>query len=87
MCGTSDEECVKRVQAEAEQKNVDCLPNCSGLLVTSYIKTMNDNDAEHVTPKLFEQYNNYKQFVEFPAKLKSIHDQFQCDKMFLTLFF
>ena len=55
-------------------------------MVTSHIKTMNDNDAEHVTPKLYEEYNNYKQFVEFPAKIKSMNDLFQCDKMFYNVY-
>ena len=51
--------------------NADCLPECNGVLVTSFVKTENDNKAEHVAPKLFEQYNNYKQYVKFPAQIKS----------------
>ena len=55
--------------------------------MTSHIKTMNDNDAEHVTPKLYEEYNNYKQFVEFPAKIKSMNICFSVTKCFTMFIF
>ena len=69
------------------QSTTKCFPNCDGVLVASFTKTENLNNAEYVAPKLFEQYNNYKQFVQFPAKIKSIYDLFQCDRMFKNIFF
>ena len=50
--------------------STECLPNCDGVLVTSYFKTKNENDAEVVAPNLIEQYNKYKKLVKFPPKLE-----------------
>ena len=74
VCSSSQQVCVKDVKAQSTTK---CFPNCDGVLVASFTKTENLNNAEYVAPKLFEQYNNYsccteQQFVQFPAKIKSI---------------
>ena len=50
----------------------ECLPPCDGILVTSFIKTENLNEAEVVTPELLMQYNKYKQFVSFPREIAGI---------------
>ena len=68
VCSTQEQnECI-------ESKNTsfhECLPKCEGVLVTSFIKSENNADAEVVAPKLMEQYNEYKKFVKFPGYLKS----------------
>ena len=47
-----------------------CLPECAGILVTSYSKTENKADSKIVARKLMEQYNEYKQFAHFQGELK-----------------
>ena len=44
---------------------------CDGLLVTSFIKTDNKEEADVLAPGLFEEYNNYKQAIKFPSEIKS----------------
>ena len=49
----------------------ECLPMCDGLLVTSFIKTDNKEEADVLAPGLFEEYNKYKQAIKFPSEIKS----------------
>ena len=50
--------------------STECLPECAGILVTSYSKTENKADSKIVARKLMEQYNEYKQFAHFQGELK-----------------
>ena len=40
--------------------------------MTSFFKVDNVNDAAVVAPKLMEQYNEYKGFINFPGELKGM---------------
>ena len=48
---------------------------CNGVLVTSFFKAENKNDAAVVASKLMEQYNKYKKFVEFPRGLEGMQKE------------
>ena len=69
ICSTVQQ---KRCAENLLSDPTECLPPCDGILVTSFIKTENMNEAEVVTPELLMQYNNYKQFVSFPGDIAGI---------------
>ena len=68
----SERGCQSQLEIKGNPKPnaTECLPKCEGVLVASYFKTKTAVDAAVVAPKLMEQYNNYKQFVEFPGNLR-----------------
>ena len=47
----------------------DCLPSCSGLSLTSYSKTENDN-MENVPNKIAKYNTIYRKMFPFPSRLK-----------------
>ena len=71
ICSSGEQKtCVENLVSDP---STECLPRCDGILVTSFMKTENFNEAEVVTPELLNQYNNYKQFIPFPEEIKGIY--------------
>ena len=68
ICWTeSEKECADSIRPDLS----DCLPNCEGVMVTSFIKTENEEDASSVAANLYKSYGNYKQHtLSFPSDLK-----------------
>ena len=65
ICSEKDYDCVNNVQVNTS----NCLPSCSGLTLTSYSKTENDN-MENVPNEIAEYNTNYRKMFPFPSRLK-----------------
>ena len=79
ICSSDQKKCVEEIYSETY--GTMCLPQCEGILVTSYIKTENSKDPEFAAPKQFDQYNNYKGIVRLPSAIKSKKTSFRVRKL------
>ena len=69
ICGSEALKCVKSINIEGHQ----CLQPCSGLSLTGYFKSVEFKDFEHLIPKTFQSYKEYKTWITFPPTLKGRH--------------
>ena len=71
-----------------EHKSVENLPPCSGLIVTSYIKSeSNQNNLASLNAIDAHAYQNYMKWVEFPPELQGfVFDFFIIIIMFVYCF-
>ena len=48
----------------------DCLPKCSGVILSSFSKSASEKDFEHLIPEEIEAHNRYTNWYQLPAGLK-----------------
>ena len=60
------EKCVKKVKIGTDQ----CLPACSGLMVTSLTKSESNAQIDRINPTDMSTYNQYRQTFKFPSGIK-----------------
>ena len=66
VCSSTQYECVKNIMIS----NTDCLPPCSGLILTSFTSTKKDGKLETLFSKEVARYRKYTKWTQFPAGLK-----------------
>lgn len=70
LCNPEELKCISKSKQTLEESL--CLPNCDGLLITSYLKSeiKNKESFKHFLTKIAEEYDNYKGKYKFPSSLK-----------------
>ena len=68
-CSPNRHKCVKDIKLDIP--NHDCMPPCSGLIVTGFTKSEKIKDLDKLFP-VFDAYNNYKIVTEHPSGYKGI---------------
>ena len=68
LCSSNEHECVKKVQNDS----YNCLEPCSGLILTSFIKTDPKENLESLFSNEIAAYNDYSKWLQFPSGIKGI---------------
>ena len=50
--------------------NLECLPPCSGMILTSFSKMESEDNIEQFMPDLVAAYKNYTKWSKFPSAIK-----------------
>ena len=77
-------QCVKNVTSVFEDSQ--CLKECNGLLVTSYLKSDTKLNLDEVLGQTIEQYNNYSLYFQYPVEIKGFKIKNKI-YLFITYFF
>ena len=72
-CNLVDLECVNKIRLEP----FECLPPCSGLIITSFSREDPKNNFESLISGEVAAYYKYMKWFEFPSKLKGIKLSFK----------
>ena len=70
-CPPNKLKCVENI--ELDLSNYDCMPPCSGLIVTGFTKSEKIKDLDKLFP-VFDAYNNYKIVTEHPSGYKGKYE-------------
>ena len=62
LCTFHELECVNKIKVDTSS----CLKPCSGLIVTSLIKSDSDKKLENLLPD-YVAYNKYKKITQYPS--------------------
>ena len=65
ICTSAQFECVHKIKF-----NFQCLPPCSGLIVTSFSTFDDHNDFENLIANEVSMYEEYTKWTQFPLALK-----------------
>ena len=67
ICNSWQLNCVANVTLDGS----NCLPQCSGLLLTSFYKSEKNHEKnlEELIPAEWNSYRDYKKYIEFPPSL------------------
>ena len=69
LCKLDGLRCYTSITVNSSQ----CLPNCEGLLITSFMsKKRDDVKLDHFLSNIKEQYDQFKGLYKFPPALKGI---------------
>ena len=66
LCSSNEHECVKKVQ----NYSYNCLEPCSGLILTSFIKTDPKENLDSLFSNEIAAYNDYSKWLQFPSGIK-----------------
>ena len=66
VCNSEELKCVKNITIEGHE----CEQPCSGLSLTGYFKSVKNRDFQHLIPKTYEAYKEYKTWIAFPPAMK-----------------
>ena len=71
ICSSKDYLCANKIEMEIlVKKTENCLPPCSGLLLTSYTKTDPIEKVEDVISSVLPAYSEYTKWYDFPSGLR-----------------
>merc|ERR1711994_457787 len=62
-------ECLKEVKVETHE----CVPPCSGLIVTSFTKLDQEKNVDELFPNLMHQYNQFKKITPYPYGVEDLN--------------
>ena len=80
ICSSKELACVNKI----EVNNSNCMPFCSGLILTSFSKNDAKKDMANLLYEEVMAYKQYMKWLEFPHKLKGVIKT--CDiEIFLTV--
>ena len=63
-------ECVSNITVD---NTYDCIPPCTGLVVTSFSKSENNKDVNSLFQIIINDYNKYKTITPYPAGFNGKH--------------
>ena len=66
LCTPEKISCVQNITIEETQ----CLHECSGLIVNSYIKNEEPTDMDEILAPVLEDYAKYKGLTPFPPEIR-----------------
>ena len=70
LCKAVQLDCVRKIKADSI--NSKCLPECSGLILTSFSKSDSKNGIQYLIPSIDAVYKNYTKWAKFPSEMKGI---------------
>ena len=70
LCTAVQLDCVRKIKADSI--NSKCLPECSGLILTSFSKSDSKNAIQHLIPSIDAVYKNYTKWAKFPSEMKGM---------------
>ena len=65
-CTPKQNDCVQKVTT----RKSDCLPPCSGLILTSFFKAKWDKVVDEIIPEDLEAYRKFTNWYPFPTALR-----------------
>ena len=65
-CTPKQNDCVQKMTP----RKSDCLPPCSGLILTSFFKAKWDKVVDEIIPEDVEAYRKFTNWYPFPTALK-----------------
>ena len=74
LCSSSKRiECLKEVKVVTHD---ECVPPCSGLIVTSFAKSDQEKNVDEWFPNLMLQYNQFNKITPYPYGFEGIFTEF-----------
>ena len=67
LCNATQLQCIKNIS-----KTSTCLPPCSGVIVTSFLKSSSLKNIDHLVSKDVTAYRKYTKWFQFPSNLKGM---------------
>ena len=69
LCSAQKLDCVDKISVDTSS----CMKPCSGLIVTSFSKSVEYKKLDILYPKIWRQYNNFKTISTYPPGLTGIY--------------
>ena len=66
ICSSEKLECMKSININP----IECLHPCSGLILSSFTKSVESKDLESLISRKITTYRNYTKWFEFPSGIK-----------------